>query len=353
MSINRQLCGVTKSERQKILSILSLYPVFSGVISRLSIKRNTIAFINKVYIIGDRKSIKYVLRESHMGANLNHIKLEIEVLDYLQKRRFKLAPFIIVNKSGEKVIKKFGRYYILQTFMPGSAVANWDNLSKFNLSRLKSFFVASADFSRTVKDFRSNSKTRSLGLADYVNDAEKWLSSRLATRNNNPGLRLLKKYSTEIGEFIIDTRKDFGRVGYDKLPKQLVHFDLHPGNVNYIGNKVSGIFDFDWVRFDNRISDFAGAVAQSCYYFGGLKGGLYRRDRIRAGIKIYRRAYGDSEFTLNKENKLLLVALKGCIVFQLMFTCDWYLRHVGSRRHFIGLEHFIKLIIRNDFVGLI
>lgn len=237
--------------------------------------------------------------------------------------------------------------------MPGRTVANWDNLSKFNLSKLKSFFVASASFSCVVKGFKSNAKMRNLGLASYVNEAEQWLSDKLLTKNSNAGARLLKKYSTEIKEFIIDTQEDFRRVGYNKLPKQLVHFDLHPGNVNYVGSKVSGIFDFDWVRFDNRITDFAGAIAQSCYYFGESEGGLYRRDRIKAGIKTYRRVYGASEFTLRKENELLLIALKGCIVFQLMFTYGWYLQHVDSRRHFIGLEHFIKLIIRNDFGSLI
>lgn len=353
MDINNQLSKVTNKDKQKILAVLSLYPSLNNNQTPISIKRNTIAFINKVYIIEFSNKKKFVLRESHQGIDIKHLKLEVEVLNYLQKKKFKLSPAVIINKFGENIVKKFGHYYIVQTFMPGKTVANWDNLDNFNQDQLKSFFKAAAKFSRAVSGFRSDLNVKSLGLVDYVTQADSWLHKKLVSKEYSQGLGLLKKHSIEISNFISETKEQFDRVKYNKLPKQLVHFDLHPGNVNYVGNNVSGIFDFDWVRFDNRISDFAGAIAQSCYYFGGTKTGLYRPELIELGIRAYRRAYGVSNVTKAKESKLLSIALKGCIVFQLMFTYDWYLQNINSKRHFVGLKHFVNLIIKNNFDGLI
>lgn len=353
MGINNQLSKVTNKDRQKILAVLSLYPSLNNKQTPVSIKRNTIAFINKVYIVEFSNKRKFVLRESHQGVDIKHLKLEVEVLNYLQRKKFKLSPIVIKNKFGHEIVNKFGHYYIVQTFMPGQTVANWDNLDNLKTEQLKNFFKASAKFSLAVKNFKSNLNVKSVGLADYVASADKWFLSKLASKKSNQGLDLLKKQAIGISGFIKETKTQFNKIKYQKIPKQLVHFDLHPGNVNYVGNKVSGIFDFDWVRFDSSLSDLAGAIAQSCYYFGGKKSGIYRPNLIRIGLKTYLSVYGDKGFSKVKEQKFLPVALRGCIVFQLMFMYDWYLQNINSKRHFIGLKHFVNLIVKNNFDNLI
>ena len=46
-------------------------------------------------------------------------------------------------------------------------------------------------------------------------------------------------------------------IDYDrtKFKKQLIHFDLHPGNILFLNNKVSGILDFNAMRQGFIIQD--------------------------------------------------------------------------------------------------
>ena len=89
---------------------------------------------------------------------------------------------------------------------------------------------------------------------------------------------------------------------YQQLAKQIVHYDIHPGNVNFSENNVTGLFDFDWVRFDNRYADLAATIAQSCWEYGGQKTGIFNKTRIQLGLQHYRNTFGKSQHTLEKEH---------------------------------------------------
>ena len=52
---------------------------------------------------------------------------------------------------------------------------------------------------------------------------------------------------------------------YDGLPKLVVHGDYHPGNLKFLNDAVSGIFDLDWATRQPRVRDLADGLC----FFGG------------------------------------------------------------------------------------
>src|SRR3989338_10571292 len=128
--------AISAEERDRIKKILSLYD-FPFNFPR--IVRNTVGYINKTYIISEKKK-KYVLRESNSNTDPKHIYLEVEILHYLADCKFKLTAKVYPNKKG-KYLTIYGRkYYMLQSFVEGKPKASWNNLKGLNIPMLESLF---------------------------------------------------------------------------------------------------------------------------------------------------------------------------------------------------------------------
>ena len=316
----------------------------------ITIEQNSTGLVNNVYrvTIGSSKE-KYILRESRRGTKKNHILLEVQVLEYLHKRGFGLTARIIKNDKEKYLVSHRNTFYTLQDYLPGKAVGSWDNLKRFDTKKAKSFFEASTLFSKEVKGFNTDLRIKNVELADYVNGMTKEFNKRIGPLRKTALGSVFTRHEDEIRLFIKQTQAEFLEKKFGSLPKQIVHFDLHPGNVHYIGDTVSGIFDFDWIRFDHRSVDIAATIAQSCYYYGGVKDGIYRKDRIRKGLEDYRKKYGRSGMKIKEENELIKTALKGYLLFQLIFNIDEYLANQSSPKLRYAMKHFLRLIVINDF----
>lgn len=81
--------------------------------------------------------------------------------------------------------------------------------------------------------------------------------------------------SKEILEIINYYRNIEKNIERDKLPKTIVHWDLHPGNVIFSGDKIY-VFDLEFVHKDYRIADMANSLT------------------LLAGIDLKRVNYGDA-----------------------------------------------------------
>ncbi len=336
---------LTKLESERVLQVLRNYHFTLG---KINLQKNLIANNNNVFIV-DAKGKKYVLRESQPQKSFQHLKLETAVLRYLKKRKFRFTPYTIVNKKGQDITIYKGRFYTLQNFMPGETCASWNNLTRFNEKKLANFFITSAKFTRAIAGFRTKLKIKNKPVYQYVKNGRKPFSSMLRKMPASKVKTFLNSNKHFVYEFVRENKKELDRVKYNGLPKQIVHFDLHPGNVNFSGDKVSGIFDFDWVRFDSRISDLAGTIGQSCYRYRGINGGIYNKKRIKIGLAAYRKAYGKSEFDLECENRLMKVALKGYMFFQLLWTMEWYLHNLKDPKAMEFMGHSLKVLKLNDY----
>ncbi|MGE0252598.1 MAG: phosphotransferase [Dongiaceae bacterium] len=326
-----------------------LYKVLAryGLTRVTGISQSTAGFENKTFLVKLPKG-RVILRESQKGKDIAHLNLEAALLDYL--RDFPLTPTPLPNLAGELITVVHGGYYLLQNCLPGKTIANWNRLDNFTLPRLKDFFGTSAKFTRAAQGFKAKPLKNYPSVMECAALAEKNFDKRLKAIPPSPGKTKILAAEKKLRHFMRVTLNEMEKSGYADLPRQIVHFDIHPGNVNFAGNKVVGLFDFDWARFDCRLSDLAATISQSCYFYGP---GLYRKDRIQAGLQSYRKTYGKSEFKIRDENYFLRLALQAYNIYQFGWAMDWYAKNWRKKASILPPQNFLHLLIANDYKALL
>jgi len=344
------LSSVPTTEETKIKTILaSSY----GINNINSLRKNTVGFVNKTYVVESEGS-KFVLRKSSKEKKLDHLLLEIELLKFFKSKGYKLSAQVIPNKNGEDITEEDGSYYILLTFVPGELKASTIDLENMTFGMLRSFFRASANFTKVVQGFVPSREYDhgNKPITEILSGGRKRFHELLDNMPNSKGREFIVLKSKSLLSFLAETKLGLEKLGYEKLPKQLVHFDIHPGNIHFEGENVVGIFDFDWIRFDSRIVDLAGTIGQSCYVYGGKNSGVYVKEKIQEGLRAYREEYGESEFSLEKETKLVKETLKAYMFFQALWVMNWYSKNYDEKRELDILKHFVNTCLINDYETL-
>lgn len=317
----------------------------------LRIFRNTLANNNKVFLLKIEGN-RYILRESSKVKSLKHLQLEVKILQYLHDKNFALTSSIISNKNGSPITSYNNTYYLLTNYLPGSVRKNVNNLTGFSSKKLISFFESLAKFSRAVQDFSSPMPRDNKPLSYYVKNGKKLFDHLMSKVDERTIRNFLDSNRLFIESFVKDTERQLRSVHYDDAPKQVVHFDFHPGNIHYTGDQVSGIFDFDWVRFDNRITDLACALGQSCYSYRGSDRALYNKNKLRTGLTSYRKAYGESGLTIERENSMIRTALRGYMFFQLLWIVEWHIKNHRDKKGFEYIQFSVDVLRLNNFEGI-
>jgi homoserine kinase type II len=71
------------------------------------------------------------------------------------------------------------------------------------------------------------------------------------------------------------------------LPITPVHCDYHPGNLKWVDEQGTGLFDFDWSKLDYRIFDVAQGVVYFCSSWEGPDRGELRLDKAAIFVRAY------------------------------------------------------------------
>ena len=146
-------------------------------------------------------------------------------------------------------------------------------------------------------------------------------------------------------ENVIDTlRKSVTR----DLIQVVIHCDYHPGNLKFIDNEVTALFDFDWSKLDIRIFD----VALAIFYFfteweGELDGSL-RLLEVEKFLSAYQQTLQNSNKLkpLNEQEcGLLPIMIEASNIYVLNWTIlDFYNKNLSAQDYLVFLEHGINMI---------
>jgi len=341
---------LNKNQSKTVLKILK--EKYSPKFSNAQVHLNTIANNNRIFLVKTKED-KYIFRESNSSKLPQHLKFEVTFLTYLHKKNFHLTPYIIPNAKGGLLTIYKNKYYILENFLPGTVKKSVNNLVNFNQKKLIGLFSALAKFSRASQDFIGSIPKSNQTIFDYNKNGNKLFAALIKKIKNKKISDLLISNAPFINKFVKETQAQLLNVNYDMLQKQIVHFDLHPGNVNYIDDELSGIFDFDWVRFDNRFADLACTIGQSCYQYKGKNRALYDKDKIALGLKTYRKEYGKSEYSARKEKAIISAALRGYMFFQLLWIIEWHIKNPTNKDGLRFIQFSLDVLKLNNFDTLI
>ncbi len=342
------LVSLSGEENGVVAEALTRYELPVG---ERNILRNTVGYVNKTYII-EIGAEKFVLRRSSTLTAPEHLEFEVEVLRYLESTGYPLSPRLLANKEGAYLTDVQGSVWMLQSFIIGEIRASWNNVEHFEGEMLRNFFRASAEFTKAAQRFKPSKKYSNFPLPYYTKNAEELLSGLITRLHDSPGKAFLLEQKQNLLDFAQETQKKFEEFGWETLPQQLVHFDFHPGNVHYEGEKVVGVFDFDWARMDCRVTEIAGSIGQTCWVVRGPESGLYIKSKVDEGVHAYREAYGKSEFSLEEERQLIQVGLKGYMFFQLLWAGEWYQERYPDVAESWVVELNANACLRNDYEAL-
>lgn len=75
-----------------------------------------------------------------------------------------------------------------------------------------------------------------------------------------------------------------------QAPQVPVHCDYHPGNLKWVDEQGTGLFDFDWSKLDYRLFDVAQGIAYFCSSWEGPDDGQVRLDKAAIFVRAYQDA---------------------------------------------------------------
>jgi len=134
----------------------------------VSYARSRLANTNQVYlVIPNSEHSPFILRvtgeQRHdmidMSDRVNHEKMEMGVLHFLEENRCSFVPEILSNDSGHSItLGPQGERCCAFSYKTGQTIGNFNQLSAFNMSQRAELFSCVGELSRTlshysIKDF--------------------------------------------------------------------------------------------------------------------------------------------------------------------------------------------------------
>ena len=213
--------------RETIEEILYLWGIEKSRVSQI---------YSSAWEIDDNYVIKIYDDQSQLERN-------IEIMTILWDCGIPVAE-ILPAKSGEKYIAYKGHYFFLSKKLQGSKVSNLkDEKNGWEMGRAIAQLHRAFLVCETKIQFRDNS---------LLAEMKGWIRENLA----KDGWRTVTEaeYTKAVERL---------EQGYDSLPKQLIHRDVHFENFLFFESRLSGYIDFDLSQQNIRIFDL-------CYFLAGL-----------------------------------------------------------------------------------
>lgn len=338
---------INQKEIERVNEVANLYGL-----SKVILHKNTAGGANYIYRLTTKHG-KFILRQSHISApgalNLaerkQHLNFQAETLVYLEQQKFSLVPKVYKNIDGQYVTVHKKEYFMLFSYAKGSRKGKWDDLKNITPIMFKNIFFALGSFDRALKDFSPTHATKERNILDYAKISQQWLAE-LMDKVPSPVSAMVGATLPALNRLAKENLDLLKSIGYSSLPRQVVHFDCHAGNIYFVGDKVSAILDPDWIRLDCRFADLAIGLSMSCP-FKGPYAGKYNKARFATARKAYRQAFGPNDYSYQEEGLITKAALRSCLFFQLLYDLE---HQIGNKTPEFDVIHYqLNTLLANDF----
>lgn len=159
------------------------------------------------------------------------------------------TPLAVQSREDARWLTWKGNVYELFPYQPGGPH------DRFSLAQLASAGHSLAAFHQAVRHFEEPAGKAWPRYQDpsRIREGLEAVRQELKSRLGPEDLTYLE---TQVSLL----EREFPDARYHALPKLVVHGDYHPGNLKFVGEEVSGIFDLDWATVQPRVLDLADGV---------------------------------------------------------------------------------------------
>ncbi len=183
---------------------------------------------------------------------------EYKLLVWLKERGLPVFPPIL-SEDNAPWVHSGGNIYVLYPFIEGTS---GEGLCPTELEKARSLGTFLAKLHHAMADYSDSHDFPSQNLYTEVISwawpiVRRSLGGHLRSRVEHIGKRI----------------SEFANL-FDGLPRQLIHRDAHPGNVIFVGDRITGMLDFSMVRTEARLFDLcycATAVLSNCFAKGPVR----------------------------------------------------------------------------------
>lgn len=201
----------------------------------------------------------YILKGYPAKLSIENIRKTHEILDIAHQNNFHLIPYSVKTQNGDFAFNANAKVWDVVTFVLGShLIENPTPSALTNLSQTIAQFHLATKEVKIDQDIRHGNPISLQKIEDIF---DWWNITKKIDKDKLSEAGIL----TDIEEFIdlSVTFFDKSMRGFDwidsfeKLPRCIVHSDLTKRNILFEHDKVTGIIDFESVRYNSRLLDIA------------------------------------------------------------------------------------------------
>ncbi len=228
---------------------------------------------------------------------------EPELFDYLRAQDTALEiPEVILDSQEKPLYIKDKAIFTVYDFIPGDivelerlSVRMKENIIRF-LAKLHVYTMGGVNFPRGVRTADSIVEFAGEYRKEEKLDKKYFALKEKGEENLAPAEKLLVDNYKFIKEQILVLKNNLRSV-YEKLPRCIIHGDLRPENVKFIGEKLSGVFDWDTAREEVRVYD----VVRSLFFDLHKDGLALNLEELKNWVIAYQKAAEALGYPLSEE----------------------------------------------------
>jgi homoserine kinase type II len=322
----------------------------------VKVERVSGGYVNISYVI-EASSGKYFLRRYRDTARRSEVEFEHELIEHLINSGFKKTPQLYKTKTGKTYVAKFERkntyrklvFYAIFEFAKGEDKYTW-YYPYCNTLELRSAAKTLAEYHMHVKGFKPKAKKKIPPLDKLVLNLGKEFEKLSGKADATKFCELFLANKVKLKDKSIEVYKELKAIDYANLPKIVIFGDFHLGNLKFKNNKVTAMYDFDWVKWDARVYDVAYAIYYTCGVWGEKGHNVIDVNKALEFFKAYQEAFieakKENEALNNREIEALSTLMKAVNIFLIHWdVSDFYAGGKSVEEYLRFLIHDLDLMV--------
>jgi homoserine kinase type II len=269
--------------------VLEVYEIFGGYVNRSFGVVCRKDGVNEDYFVRKYKA------KFNSEANPDDILYEHNLINYCLANGLKEAAKVHASKNGTTMVslvdkdehgKPLKRYFAVYDYLPGEDKWTWVN-NENNPTEFRNIGALQARFHLYGQGFEPGRLAKAEPKIQYLLPSFVELFSKHAARDL-PDSIFHATFNSKLPAIIEVIKKNqIPDEAFAVMPESPIHADLHAGNVKWVGEECTGIFDFDWSKIDVRLFDIAFALIYCCSSWRPETDGILRLDDCRYYLEGY------------------------------------------------------------------
>ncbi len=342
---------MTTEEKMELKEVLDQYDLGELVYY----ERNTRGYVNTSFAIHTLYKgcqSQYFLRKYKPGISEDEIQFEHSIIERLEEEKTCPVAHLFHTKEGRTYFHRFtgnqnttGAFYAIFGYLLGEDRFTW--VSPYcSDAELSNAAVILAQFHQAMNQFVPCGKRIEPDMMELLPVISEYANARPHYSKHTVFDEYLIETLPQVLESLLQIRMIMKEPQARNLLRLIIHCDFHPGNLKYEGDRVVGLFDFDWSKKDARCFDVGLALWYFCTCWQGGNDGTLRFDQVGTFLRSYQKCLSDQrglDPLSPVEGKYLPFMIDAGSLYIYYWTIlDYYQKDVDPQEYLMYLKHCVN-----------